>query len=50
MDIVDGEESGDAKFFGFGRDEASHPVVAVDDVRLDAGDDMVDEVASEGEG
>ena len=33
---------GDAELAGFGGDEAGHPVVAVDDVGFNTGDDVVD--------
>lgn len=50
VDIVEGEEAGDAEGAGFGGDEAGHPVVAVDEVGFDGGDDVVDDFALEGEG
>ncbi len=50
VDVVDGEEGFDASGACDGGDEAGHPIVAVDEVRLDAGDDVGGEFALEGEG
>lgn len=50
MNVVDGEEGGDAQLLGGGRNESRHPVVAVDDVRADLWDDVVNEVPLESEG
>ena len=49
MNVMDGEESGNAELLGFSRDQPGHPVVAVDDVRLHAGDDVVDQIPLEGQ-
>ena len=49
VDVVDGVEGLDGEAFGGGGDEAGHPVVAVDEVGLDAGEDVVDDLALEGE-
>ena len=50
MDIVHGEEAGDAEAAGRGGDQAGHPVIAMDQVRPDAGDDVIDDLPLEGEG
>ena len=50
VDVMDREERGDAVASGGTGDEAGHPVVAVDEVRGDAGDDVIDDLALEGEG
>ena len=50
VDVVDREEGLDAVALGDGRDEPGHPVVAVDEVRPDLGDGVVDDLALEGEG
>ncbi len=49
VDVVDGEEGLDAATPGHGGDEASHPVIAMDEVRVHAGDDVIDDFALEGE-
>lgn len=50
VDVVSGEEGLDAVELGVGGNEAGHPVVAVDDVGFDTGDDVVDDFPLEGEG
>ena len=50
VDIVDREERGNAETPGGGGDEPRHPVIAVDEVRLHAGDDVVQHLPLEGEG
>ena len=50
VDVMDREERGDAVAAGGSGDEAGHPVVAVDEVGGDARDDVVDDLALEGEG
>ena len=49
VDVVNGEEGFYATSFGDGGDEAGHPIVAVDEVWLDSGDDVGGEFALEGE-
>jgi hypothetical protein len=49
VDVVDGEEGGDPEFLGFGWNESGHPIITVNNVWLNPGDDVVDEVALEGE-
>jgi len=49
MDVVDGEQARDAQTASGGGDEPGHPVVAVDEVGLDGGDDVVDHLALERE-
>lgn len=50
VDVVKGEEAGDAEGAGFGGDEAGHPVVTVDEIGFYGGNDVVDDFALEGEG
>ena len=50
MDVVKGEEAGDAEGAGFGGDESGHPVVTVDEIGFYGGDDVVDDLALKGEG
>jgi hypothetical protein len=45
MDVVDREKTRDSLAPGGGRDKTCHPVVAVDKVRLDARDNIVDYLA-----
>ena len=49
MDVVDGEQASDAQNAREGGDQAGHPVVAVDQVRIDLRDDRVDDLPLEGE-
>ena len=49
MDVMDGKQRRDALAAAGGGDEARHPVVAVDEVRLDVGDDVVYDFALESE-
>ena len=49
MDVVEGEEAGNAEGSGFGRDESGHPVVAVNEIGFYGWDDVVDDFALEGE-
>jgi hypothetical protein len=50
VDVVDGKQAGNAHLPGHGRDEARHPVVAVDQVRLHPGNDVVDHLTLKGQG
>jgi hypothetical protein len=50
VNVVNGEKGGDTEFLSFGGDEAGHPVVTVDDVRLNPRDDVVNEISLKGEG
>ena len=50
VDVMDGEEGFDSEASAGGGNESGHPVIAVDDVRFNDGDDMVDDLALEGEG
>jgi len=43
MDIVNGKERRNSHSAGHGRQQPRHPIVAVDQVRLDARDDIVDD-------
>ena len=47
MDVVDGEEARDVHSSREGRDEPRHPVVAVDQVRLQLRDGVVDDLPLE---
>ena len=49
VDVVNGEKGGDAELFGFGGNQPGHPVVTMNDVRFNPGDDVVDEISLEGE-
>ena len=49
VDVVHGEQAGDSLAARGRRDEAGHPVVAVDEVGLHARDDVVDDLALERE-
>jgi hypothetical protein len=50
VDVVDGKQAGNAHLPGHGRDQAGHPVVAVDQVRLHPGNDVVDHLPLKGQG
>ena len=50
VDVVEGEEAGNAEGPGFSGDESGHPVVAVNEIGFYGGDDVVDDFALEGEG
>ena len=50
VDIVDGKKTGDALLSGHGRDQAGHPVVAVNQIGLHPGDDIVDDFPLKGQG
>ena len=50
MDVVESEETRNAESAGFGGDESSHPVVAMDEIGFYGGDDVVNNFALEGEG
>ena len=49
VNIVEGEETGNAEGPGFSGDESSHPIVAVNEIGFYGGDDVVDDFALEGE-
>ena len=50
MNVVDGEQAGDVMATCDSRDQAGHPVVAMDQVGPDFGDGVIDDFALEGEG
>ncbi len=47
---MDGEKTGNPVLSGHGRNQAGHPIVAVDQIRLNPGDDIVDDFALKGQG
>ena len=49
VDIVNSEEAGDLVAARHRRDEAGHPVIAVDQVRFHLADDVVDDFPLKGE-
>jgi hypothetical protein len=49
MDVVNGKQAGNAHLPGHGRDEPRHPVIAVDQVGLHPGNDIVDHLPLEGQ-
>lgn len=50
VDIVDGEEGRNSAAAGDSGNQPRHPVVAVNEIRLDGAHDIVDDLALEGEG
>ena len=50
VDVMDGEQTGDVHFAGHGRNQARHPVMAMNEVRSDAGHDVVDHFPLESQG
>ncbi len=50
MDVMNREQGGDAETAGCGRNQTGHPVVAVDQVRADARNDVVQHFALKSEG
>ena len=43
MHVVNRKETGNALFPGHGRDQTRHPVIAVDQVRLNPGNNVIDD-------